>query len=137
SLGVDGGTIPADADERAARFRSLVAERRMLVLLDNARTAEQVRPLLPGTPSCAVVVTSRDDLAGLVADPGARRLDVEPLTPSGAEALLRTSIGERAEEDPLATAALAQRCGRLPLALRIAAELATGRAGTGLSALVA
>jgi tetratricopeptide (TPR) repeat protein len=137
SLGVAGPAIPADPDERAARFRSLIAERRMLVLLDNASTAEQVRALLPGTRSCAVVVTSRDDLAGLGANPGARRLDLEPLTDDGAEALLRASIGARTQEDPLATAALAQRCGRLPLALRIAAELATGRAGTDLAALVA
>lgn len=137
SLGMDSAAVPADLDERAARFRSLVAERRVLVLLDNASSAEQVRPLLPGARSCAVVVTSRDDLAGLVASPGAGRLDLGPLTLGGAEALLRKSIGERAAADPLATAALAQRCGRLPLALRIAAELVTGRAGTGLAALVA
>ncbi len=136
SLGVADTAIPANLDERAARFRSLVAQRRMLVLIDNARTAEQVRPLLPGTRSSRVVVTSRDELAGLVTSPGARRLDLAPLTLRSAEDLLRTGIGKRAEDDPLATTALAQRCGRLPLALRIAVDLVTGRSGTSLAALV-
>jgi DNA-binding SARP family transcriptional activator len=72
---------PAELEERAARFRSLLAGRRMLVVLDDAASAEHVRPLLPGAAGCAALVTSRDPLIGLVARDGARRLDLEPLPP--------------------------------------------------------
>ena len=99
----------------------------MLVLLDNARDGEQVRPLLPGDPGCVAVVTSRDALAGLVATDGARRLDLDVLPLADAVALLRSLIGLRADADPEAAAALAGLCARLPLALRIAAELAAAR----------
>ena len=83
ALGVPGQDIPAGEDERAARYRSLLAGRRMLVVLDNAGGVEQVRPLLPGTAGCVAVVTSRDSLAGLVARDGARRLDLDLLPPAG------------------------------------------------------
>jgi len=76
-----GGLAPAELEERAARYRSLLAGRRMLVILDDAASAEHVRPLLPGTAGCAALVTSRDPLIGLVARDGARRLDLEPLPP--------------------------------------------------------
>jgi hypothetical protein len=79
SLGVAGQDIPAEEAERAARYRSLLAARRMLVVLDNARAADHVRPLLPGDPACAVIVTSRDALTGLVARDGAHRLDLDLL----------------------------------------------------------
>ncbi len=79
ALGLAGQDIPAGDDERAAAYRSLLDGRRMLVVLDNAASVEQVRPLLPGCPSCLVVVTSRDSLAGLVARHGARRLDLDML----------------------------------------------------------
>jgi tetratricopeptide (TPR) repeat protein/transcriptional regulator with XRE-family HTH domain len=137
ALGVPGRDIPAGAQERAARYRSLLAGRRMLVLLDNAGTAEQVRPLLPASPGCVALVTSRDTLAGLVARDGARRLDLDLLSPADADTLLATLIGNRAATDPDATAALATACVRLPLALRVAAELAVARPGTPLRDLVA
>ncbi|HXL96130.1 MAG TPA: BTAD domain-containing putative transcriptional regulator [Streptosporangiaceae bacterium] len=136
ALGVAGQDIPAEADERSARYRSLLAGRRMLVLLDNAGEVEQVRPLLPGTAGCVAVVTSRDALSGLVARDGATRLELDLLPPEEASGLLRALIGERAAADPAATAALAQRCCRLPLALRVAAELAAVRPATTLAALV-
>jgi DNA-binding SARP family transcriptional activator/tetratricopeptide (TPR) repeat protein len=135
SLGVAGQDIPAEADERAARYRSLLAGKRMLVVLDNARSADQVRPLLPGTPACTVVVTSRDALAGLVARDGAVRLELDVLPLGDAVALLRTLIGARAHAEPGAVAKLADQCCRLPLALRVAAELAASRPDVSLAEL--
>jgi len=137
ALGVAGQDIPPEEHERAARYRSLLASKRVLVVLDNAGSAEQVRPLLPGSPACAVVVTSRDSLTGLVARDGAARLELDLLPLADAVRLLRDLIGDRAAAHPDATEALAQRCCRLPLALRIAAELASARGGLPLTDLIA
>ncbi|MEU5645405.1 AfsR/SARP family transcriptional regulator [Streptomyces milbemycinicus] len=137
ALGLSGQHIPLDPDERASRYRTELADRRMLVVLDNALSVEQVRPLLPGTPSCAVLVTSRDSLAGLVALHGAHRLELGPLLPAEATALLRLLIGDRAAADHASSVVLAEQCARLPLALRVAAELAAARPGATLSELVA
>jgi tetratricopeptide (TPR) repeat protein/transcriptional regulator with XRE-family HTH domain len=135
-LGVGGHDIPPEEDERAARYRSLLAGRRVLVVLDNAGSAEQARPLLPGSATCAVVVTSRDSLTGLVARDGAARLDLDLLPLPDAVRLLHDLIGVRVAADPDATRALAERCCRLPLALRIAAELAAARPDAPLAYLV-
>ncbi len=137
SLGVPGPEIPADTQERAGAYRSRIAGRRMLVVLDNARHVAQVRPLLPGSPVCVTVVTSRDTMAGLVAGDGAVRLEVDLLPLPEAVALLQRLIGSRAEDDADAAARLAGQCGRLPLALRIAAELALARPGAALAELTA
>jgi len=137
ALGVPGTEIPPELDERASLYRSLLDGRRMLIVLDNASTVEQIRPLLPGTPSALVVVTSRDSLGGLVARDGARRLDLDLLPPEDAIALLGALIGGRAEAEPDAAAALAEQCVRLPLALRVAAELVATRPATSLVQLVA
>jgi DNA-binding SARP family transcriptional activator/Tfp pilus assembly protein PilF len=137
ALGVAGQDIPAGTGERAARYRSLLAGRRMLILLDNADSVQQVRPLLPGTGACVTVVTSRDSLAGLVARDGARRLELDLLPTADAETLLTTLTGRRAVADPTATAALAARCARLPLALRVAAEFVAARPYEPLSSLLA
>ncbi|HLJ98695.1 MAG TPA: BTAD domain-containing putative transcriptional regulator [Streptosporangiaceae bacterium] len=137
ALGVPGPEIPADPDERSARYRGLLAGRQMLIVLDNASGAEQVRPLLPGAAGCAVMVTSRDRLAGLVARDGAVRLELDLMPAQDAVNLLRALIGRRAEAEPAATEALAARCCRLPLALRVAAELAVSRPGTSLASLTA
>jgi tetratricopeptide (TPR) repeat protein len=137
ALGVSEQDIPPEPDDRAARYRTEVADRRMLIVLDNAATVEQVRPLLPGTGSCAVLVTSRDSLAGLVAREGAQRLDLDLLPADAARTLLRRLIGPRAEAEPDAVDALAAQCARLPLALRVSAELAVTRPGTPLTDLVA
>jgi len=136
ALGVDGQEIPAELDERAALFRSVLAGRRVLVLLDNAVDVKQVRPLLPGNPTCAVVVTSRNRLAGLVARDGAKRLELDLLPLDEAIGLLRSLVGERIAAGPDAALTLAGQCCRLPLALRVAAELATSRPRSPLAELV-
>jgi DNA-binding SARP family transcriptional activator/Tfp pilus assembly protein PilF len=137
TLGVPGPDIPPGEDQRAARYRSLLADKRMLIVLDNASSVEQVRPLLPGTPGCAVLVTSRDALAGLVARDGAARLDLDLLPLQEAVALLTELVGDQARADPGAAAELARQCARLPLALRVAAELAAARPAVPLADLVA
>ncbi len=135
ALGVPGQDIPPEEDERAARYRSLLAGRRMLIVADNAGSVEQVRPLMPATPACVAVVTSRDALAGLVARDGARRLDLDLLPLADALGLLQALIGGRVDADPGAAAALAEHCSRLPLALRVAAELAADRPAVSLAGL--
>ncbi|MGH3938233.1 MAG: tetratricopeptide repeat protein [Pseudonocardiaceae bacterium] len=136
ALGVAGQDISQDVDERAAAYRSLLDGRRVLVVLDNASSVEQVRPLLPGSSSAVVLVTSRDSLVGLVARHGARRLNLGLLPPDDAVTLLWALIGERVEAEPEATTALARQCARLPLALRVAAELAAARPAISLAELV-
>ncbi|MER7576865.1 tetratricopeptide repeat protein [Streptomyces sp. NPDC126514] len=136
ALGVPAPEIPDDPETRAALFRSELAGRRMLIVLDNASSAEQVRPLLPGTPTCTTLVTSRDPLSGLVALNGAHRLDLDLLPLAEATRLLRILVGERVDQEPTAATRLAEQCGRLPLALRLVAELAAGRPDTSLTDLV-
>lgn len=137
ALGMSGVDIPAVRDERAAAYRSRLDGRRMLIVLDNAASADQVRPLLPGTASCAVVVTSRDTMPGLIARHGAQRLVVPLLPRDQALMLITRLIGDRVRDDPAAAADLISRCAQLPLALRVAAELAIGRPGVPLRDLVA
>jgi DNA-binding SARP family transcriptional activator/tetratricopeptide (TPR) repeat protein len=131
ALGVAAHQVPADEREAAGRYRTLLADRRVLVVLDNAGSADQVRPLLPGGPGCLALVTSRDRLDSLVVHEGAARLRLEPLPPGEAQALLARGIGaDRAAADPGSVAELARLCAHLPLALRIAAaNLAAGRTG--------
>jgi tetratricopeptide (TPR) repeat protein len=136
TLGVEAAAIPHRLDERAARYRTLLADRKMLVLLDNAHSVDQVRDLLPGSPSCLVLVTSRGTLPGLVVRHGAVRINLDVLTREEAIALLRRLIGPRLDDEPERAAALVERCARLPLAIRIAAELAAARPSVPLSQLV-
>jgi DNA-binding SARP family transcriptional activator len=137
AMGVADADIPLEEAERAARYRSLAAGKRLLVVLDNAATVDQVRPLLPGTGTAMVMVTSRDSLPGLVAVDGAHRLDLDLLPQGEAVALLRALIGPRVGADPAAAETLAGLCARLPLALRVAAELAVSRTKTTLAELEA
>jgi DNA-binding SARP family transcriptional activator/Tfp pilus assembly protein PilF len=136
SLGLPGEQMPADVEERAALYRSLLDRRRVLVLLDNAASVDQVRPLLPGTASSVVLVTSRDHLPGLVVRHGARRLDLDVLRRDEALDLLRRLAGDSVTGDTEAAEELAAHCARLPLALRIAAELVHRRAPATLASVV-
>ncbi|MGY0459107.1 AfsR/SARP family transcriptional regulator [Kitasatospora sp. cg17-2] len=130
ALGVPGEQVPAVPEEAAALYRSMLADRRVLVVLDNARSAEQVRPLLPAAPECLTVVTSRAGLAGLTARDGARPLTLDLMPAPDAVALLDRVIGtRRARSEPAAVAELAAVCGRLPLALAIAASRLAERPG--------
>jgi tetratricopeptide (TPR) repeat protein/transcriptional regulator with XRE-family HTH domain len=137
ALGVPGPEIALDVDERATQFRTRLAGRRVLIVLDNAATVEQVRPLLPGAGRYLVVVTSRDSLAGLVARDGAYRVELGLLAVDDARGLLRQLVGDRVDAQPSAAAELAAQCARLPLALRVAAELAVSRPDATLDELVA
>ena len=127
ALGVGEAEVPADLDERSALYRSLMAGRRMLVVLDNTRDAEQIRPLLPGAPECLTVVTSRSPLESLVALEGAAHLGLDVLTPPAALDVIAGVIGaHRVAAEPDAARTLVKLCDRLPLALRIVgARLAT------------
>ncbi|MBP2325043.1 DNA-binding SARP family transcriptional activator [Kibdelosporangium banguiense] len=122
ALGVADARIPACVTERSALYRSLLAGRRMLVLLDNAHSADQVRPLLPGASSCVVLVTSRHRLDDLIVTEGAVPLPVDVLAPDDAVTVLGMLAGrDRVAADRRAAMELADLCGRSPLALRIVA----------------
>ncbi|MCX5065487.1 tetratricopeptide repeat protein [Micromonospora lupini] len=125
--GVRGAAQPASADARAAALRAALADRRILVVLDDAASAEQVEPLLPGGGGCAVLVTSRSTLGALVALHGGRAVDLDPLSPQAAVDLLTAVFRDHAiTVAPDVVRDLAALCGYLPLALRIAAaNLAT------------
>ncbi len=121
-IGLSDAQVPRDGEEAASLYRSVLAGRRMLIVLDNAASAQQVRPLIPGAPGCLVLVTSRGELGGLVAVDGARRIDLDVLEPAESVELLAELLGTatvRAQPD--AVADLAAACAHLPLALRIAA----------------
>ena len=120
AFGVPGRRIPAGLDAQAALYRSLLADRRVLIVLDNARDTEHVRPLLPGAPGCLVVVTSRNQLYGLVAGEGAHSLTLDVLTAAEAREFLSRRLGaERIADEPDAVAEIITLCGRLPLALAV------------------
>ena len=132
-LGVDGRDIPADGDERAARYRTGLAERRMLIVLDNARDAAQVRPLLPGAASCAVLVTTRSRMPDLAST---SLVDLNVLEDDEALILFTRVVGdERAAAEPEATAELLLACAGLPLAIRICASRLATRSGWTIGAM--
>lgn len=138
ALGISLDHIPAGLAVQAALYRSLLATKRALVILDNARNADQVRPLLPGAPSCMVVVTSRDQLTGLAATDGAQLLTLGVLTSTAAGELLSRRLGEeRVAREPEAAAELIGFCAGLPLALSIVTARASARPGLPLASLAA
>ena len=132
-LGVDGRDIPVDEAERAARYRTALARRRILVVLDNARDAAQVRPLLPGTASSAVLVTTRSRMPDLAST---RLVDLNVLDADEALKLFINVVGEkRAAAEPEATAELLEACAGLPLAIRICAARLATRSGWSIQAM--
>ncbi|MEE1940995.1 BTAD domain-containing putative transcriptional regulator [Streptomyces sp. TRM 70361] len=136
ALGVPAQRIPTQLDALAALYRTLLADRRVLILLDNARDTDQVRPLLPGSPGCLVIVTSRNQLTGLVAGDGAHPLTLNPLTPAEAQEFLARRLGAaRPAAEPRAAEAIIAHCARLPLALAIVSARAAAHPGFPLSAI--
>ncbi len=136
ALGVERTAVPPATTARAALYRSRLAGRRMLVLLDNARDAEQVRPLLPGAGPCRAVVTSRDRLTGLIATDDAVPVPLDVLAEAEAAELLARRLGaDRVAAAPAAVAAIVARCDRMPLALAIVAARAVAQADVSLAAM--
>jgi tetratricopeptide (TPR) repeat protein/DNA-binding XRE family transcriptional regulator len=134
ALGVDGSVIPEAVEERAALYRARLADRRVLVVLDNTADEAQVRPLLPGTAGCSVLVTSRSRLAGLE---GARLVDLDVLETGQAIELLGRIAGDaRVAHEPEAATAIVDYCGRLPLAVRVAGARLAARPAWPLRRLV-
>ncbi len=132
-LGVDGRQVPVDEDERAGRYRTALAGRRVLVVLDNARDAAQVRPLLPGTASSAVLVTTRSRMPDLAST---RLVDLDVLDDDDALTLFNRAVGDdRAAAEPEATAELLEACAGLPLAIRICAARLATRSGWSIQSM--
>jgi tetratricopeptide (TPR) repeat protein len=137
ALGVPAGEIPVGLAHKAALLRSVLSERRVLVVLDNASNFRQIEHLLPGASGCAVMVTSRNRLSGLSIRTDAVRVVLGPLTSGESSDLLRTVIGgDRATSEASALADLAQRCAYLPLALRIAADHVINHPGSSVSEMI-
>ncbi|SCL44461.1 DNA-binding transcriptional activator of the SARP family [Micromonospora citrea] len=138
ALQVPAGRIPVGLDAQVGLYRSLLADRRVLVVLDNARDADQVRPVLPGAASCFTLVTSRADLAGLVAAQGAVPVPLDLFSPAEACQMLARRLGaDRVRREPRAVQDIISASARLPLALAVVAARAAGRPSFPLSTLAA
>jgi NB-ARC domain len=138
SLDMPTDRIPQRLDAQTGLYRSLLTGRRMLIVLDNARDEAQVRPLLPGAPTCVTLVTGRGQLAGLVATEGARPLTLDVLSETESRQLLASHLGaERVAAEAAEAAELAALCARLPLALAITAARAALRPAFPLASLIA
>jgi DNA-binding SARP family transcriptional activator/Tfp pilus assembly protein PilF len=138
ALGMPAGRIPVQQNAQVSLYRSLLAGKQVLIVLDNARDEAQVRPLLPASPASLVIVTSRNQLAGLAAADGARLLNLDVLTRAEAVQLLAARIGAgRAAAEPEAVDEIARLCAHLPLALAVAAARAAARPRFALTELAA
>ncbi|MFE2424007.1 BTAD domain-containing putative transcriptional regulator [Streptomyces hokutonensis] len=136
AFAVPPARIPPGLEAQAALYRSLLADRQMLIVLDNARDAEQVRPLLPGAPGCLVVVTSRNRLTSLAAAEGAHLLAIDVLSPDESRSLLADRLdADRLAAEPAAVAEIVARCAGLPLALAVLAARAAAEPHIPLSTL--
>ena len=137
ALGVTVDHIPHEVDEQSTLLRTLLAGRKVILVLDNAASPEHVRPLLPADSSCAVLITSRSNLPGLTALNGARRLPVDIVSPAAATTLISKIVGaDRVAAEPAAAVDLAATCGFLPLSLRIAATNLAISSGLSISEYV-
>ncbi|WP_165964498.1 tetratricopeptide repeat protein [Actinomadura sp. KC216] len=136
ALGLAPERIPRDPDAMAAAFRSEISGRRMLIILDNVRTATQVRPILPSSGNCMVLVTSRSRLKPLIAQDGAELIVLKPLTESDALALLQAVADRDNSLHHDSMTILARQCGFLPLTLRIIAEYIRGQDGEFIEDLI-
>jgi DNA-binding SARP family transcriptional activator len=137
ALGIPAERAPAGQDQQVALYRSLLADKQMLIVLDNARNEQQVRPLLPVSPRSLVLVTSRIQLAGLVATDGARLVTLDLLPHGEAVQMLTARLGRQATAEPAAIGEIADLCARLPIALAVAAARAAARPRLPLQALAA
>ena len=137
ALGVPEADIPANFEGRLRLYRSVSAGRRLLVLLDNVRDVEQARPLLPGGPDCAVIVTSRDPLVGLIVREAAVPVPLDPMSNSEAGALLERRLGGRLAAEPDIARRVIAACGGLPLALAIFGARAVAHSHFSLRQLLA
>jgi DNA-binding SARP family transcriptional activator/tetratricopeptide (TPR) repeat protein len=136
AFGVAAARIPAGMQAQAGLYRGMLTDRRVLVVLDNARDADQVRPLLPASPSCLVVITSRNQMAGLIAQQGARPVTLDVLSHQEARVLLAQQLGpDWVEAEPHTVTQLIEHCARLPLALAITAARASSHPGFTLRGL--
>jgi DNA-binding SARP family transcriptional activator/tetratricopeptide (TPR) repeat protein len=128
AIGVPPEAVPVELDRAAAELRGRLAAKRVLMVLDNAESADQIRPLIPSGPGSAVVVTSRNRLAGLTMSHGAVRIDLAHLAPDESIAIMRTVVGNaRIDRDPVAAEHIAELCAGLPLAVRLAAAVVDAR----------
>jgi DNA-binding SARP family transcriptional activator/Tfp pilus assembly protein PilF len=136
AFAVPSERMPLDLDDRAALYRSILADLRVLVVLDNARDIDQVRSLLPGSPGCAVLVTSRNRLTSLVAADGAQPVELDLLPDAEARRLLGSRLGpDRVASEPASVDEIIKACAGLPLALVVAASNAVANSRLPLSAL--
>lgn len=138
AFGVPAQRIPVGEEAQIGLWRSIVADRRVLLLLDNARDADQVRPLLPGSPRCLTIVTSRNRLAGLIAAEGAQPLPLDLLSVAEARQLLTSRLGaDTVDAEPDAVDEIIDRCARLPLALAIVSARLRSNPGLTVAGLAA
>ena len=136
ALGTPGGRVPNDLDAQTGLYRSLLKDKRVLVVLDNARDVEHVLPLIPGSPHCLVIVTSRNRLTGLVAAEGAHPFTLDPMPVAEARAMVALRLGEgRSAREPASVDRIVEMCGRLPLALAVVAARAATYPDVPLSAI--
>jgi DNA-binding SARP family transcriptional activator len=135
ALGVAQEALPQSLEAKAGLYRSLLADRHVLILADNARSSDQLRPLLPGTPGCLLLATSRNPLTGLIATDAAQPITVDALTREESRDLVANRLGSRRTAKTAVVDTLVEACGRHPLALAVLSARATTHADVDLETL--